>query len=146
MGFRKRTVMARFGDVTVRRRMYRNPGGRARFPLDERIGLKPGQLASPSVTECLVRMAASEPFRMVVENPSALTACELSPRFIACFRTWARRRSPKNENVGKPNSSVARKRRKAMRRSVFSNTEADGVWVHLQREARKSLEVECAIS
>ena len=127
--------------------MYADPGGRKRFPLDERIGLKQGQLASPSATECLVRMAASEPFRAVAENASSLTACELSAKTIHRMV----------QNVGEEALAEERERWEAEferggeapegdEEVDVLHTEADGVWVRLRREARKSHEVKCAIS
>ena len=39
-GFRERTVETRFGDVVVRRRMYRDQEGEAEFALDEYSGME----------------------------------------------------------------------------------------------------------
>ena len=47
LGFRERTMVTRFGDVVVSRRMYRDSEGRAVIALDEYLGWKPRQLASP---------------------------------------------------------------------------------------------------
>ena len=44
---RDRTIATAFGDLTVSRRMYRDADGETIFPLDEYLGRKPGQLASP---------------------------------------------------------------------------------------------------
>ncbi len=53
-GFRERTVVTRFGDVVVRRRMYRDDEGNTLFALDEHLGWKPRQQATPSLTESVV--------------------------------------------------------------------------------------------
>ena len=57
LGFRDRTMVTRFGDMVVSRRMYRDSEGRTVFALDEYLGWKRRQLASPSITECVVDMA-----------------------------------------------------------------------------------------
>ena len=73
-------MATRFGEV--RRRMYTDSEGNSRFPLDEYLGLRPKQLASPSMTESVVAMAADMPYRKVAETVSALTAGELSPKTV----------------------------------------------------------------
>ena len=78
VGSRVRTVVTRFGDVTVGRRLYRDTDGETVFLLDEYLGWKPQQQASPSITESIVGMAAQMPFRVVTEVVSALTAGVLS--------------------------------------------------------------------
>ena len=62
--------------------MYTDSEGNSRFPLDEYLGLRPKQLASPSMTESVVAMAAEMPYRKVAETVSALTAGELSPKTV----------------------------------------------------------------
>ena len=86
LGFRERTLVTRFGDVVVRRRMCRDDAGQTRYRLDEALMWKPYQQASPSLTESIVSMASLMPpyqvrgrlFRMVDEMVSYLTAGVLS--------------------------------------------------------------------
>ena len=40
-GFRERTLVTRFGEVVVRRRMYSDGCGNTTFALDDRLGWKP---------------------------------------------------------------------------------------------------------
>ena len=61
LGFRDRTMVTRFGDVVVSRRMYRDSEGWTVFALDECLGWKRRQLASPSIAECVVEMATAVP-------------------------------------------------------------------------------------
>ena len=49
LGFRHRTLMTRFGEVSVGRRMCRGSDGQRVLPLDEYLGWKPKHLASPSI-------------------------------------------------------------------------------------------------
>ena len=41
VGSREKTLVTRFGDVTIGRRVYRDSAGEAVFPLDEYLGWKP---------------------------------------------------------------------------------------------------------
>ena len=58
LGFRERTLVTRFGDVVVRRRMYRDDAGQTRYRLDETLMWEPYQHASPSLTESTMRSGA----------------------------------------------------------------------------------------
>ena len=65
------------GDVVVSRRMYRDSDGGTVFALDECLGWRPRQLASP---EACGGDGAEMPFRKVSDTVSALTAGELSSK------------------------------------------------------------------
>ena len=78
MGTRDRTLVTRFGDMVISRRMYRDAHGQTVFPLDEYLGWEPQQVASPSIIESVVEMATQMPFRVVSEIVSFLTAGVLS--------------------------------------------------------------------
>ena len=142
LGFRTRTIVTRFGEVTIGRRMYRDRSGETLFALDEYLGWKAQQQASASITESMVEMATEMPFRRVVETVSKLTAGVLSPmsahrllsaavddaldeerqRVEACFE--------RGEDVCAGVQQVD-----------VLYTEADGVWIHTQREERRSYEI-----
>ena len=147
VGSRVRTVVTRFGDVTVGRRLYRDTDGETVFLLDEYLGWKPQQQASPSITESIVGMAAQMPFRVVTEVVSALTAGVLSKSSVHRMV----------QGVGQDALDEDRERWEAQfergeemsegrQRSDILYTEADGVWIHLQREARKHYEVKSGIA
>ena len=144
---RERTLTTRFGDVTINRRMYRTPEGEARFLLDERMGWKPRQLASPSIAERVVEMATYMPFRKVSETVSALTAGALSANTVHRLL----------QGVGEEALLEERERVEAQfgrgekvcegeQKADVLYMEADGVWVPVQREKAKHYEVKCAIA
>ena len=146
VGSRGRTLVTRFGDVTVERRLYRDTDGETVFLLDEYLGWKPQQQASPSITESIVEMAAQMPFRVVAEVVSALTAGVLSKSSVHRLL----------QDVGQDALDEDRERWEAQfergedmsegqHRADILYTEADGVWIHLQREARKHYEVKSGI-
>ena len=147
LGFRERTMVTRFGDVVVSRRMYRDSDGGTVFALDECLGWRPRQLASPSITERVVEMATEMPFRKVSDTVSALTAGELSSK--TAHRLL--------QSVGEEALAEERERWESQfergedvsegrHRTDILYTEADGVWIHLQREKRRHHEVKSAIA
>ena len=146
VGFRDKTLVTRFGDVTIRRRVYTDSDGKTVFPLDECLGLEPQRQASPSITNRVVEMATDMPFRKVSEAVSELTAGVLSKSTV--HRLLA--------DVGQNALDEERERWEAQfergedvsegqQSSDILYTEADGVWIHLQREDQKHYEVKSQI-
>ena len=155
VGFREKTLVTRFGDVIIRRRMYRDSDDETVFPLNEYLGLKPQQLASPSITESVVEMATEMPpyqvrgrlFRKVTKTVSALTAGVLSRSTVhrllqdvgqnALDEEWERWEAQfeRGENMSE-----------GPHRADILYTEADGVWIHLQREDRTHYEVKSGVA
>ena len=78
LGVRERTMVTRFGEVVIRRRIYRDQDGQSRIALDEHLSWESHRQASPTLTESSVSIASAVPFRMVDEMVSALTAGVLS--------------------------------------------------------------------
>jgi hypothetical protein len=60
-GYRPRTLLTRFGPVTVRRRRYRS-GGQRRFLLDEALGWAPHARLTPSLRAISVELASYVPY------------------------------------------------------------------------------------
>ena len=146
-GFRNRTVVTRFGEVVVRRRMYTDGEGSTMFALDEHLGWKPRQQASPSLTKSVVSMASAVPFRTASEMVSELTAGVLSAMTVHRLLS----------GVGEDALTEERERWEAcfergedvcegQQQAKVVYTEADGVWVSVQREERKHYEVKSAIA
>ena len=155
LGFRERTMVTKFGEVVIRRRIYRDQEGQSRFALDEHFGWESHQQASPSLTESIMTLSAQMPpyqvrgrlFGKTATTVSALTAGVLSTstvyrllravgqsaiddersRWEACFE--------RGEDVCEGEQRVD-----------VLYTEADGVWVHLQREERTHYEVKSGIA
>jgi len=75
---RKRTLVTRFGEVTFRRRLYRDEAGRYRFLLDEMLGLPAYQAASAEVMEAVVMRVRGVAFEQAAEILAQLTAGVLS--------------------------------------------------------------------
>jgi hypothetical protein len=139
VGYRKRTLVTRFGDITFDRRLYIDSEGEYHFLLDEYMDWKPNQAATVSLTEALVKLSTKVPFRKVGETMENLLAGVLSKSTIHQLlgrisegamegekeEYQASFREGKLPAPGEKKSSV-----------VYS--EADGVWIHLQREKQGS--------
>ena len=146
-GFRNRTVVTRFGEVVVRRRMYRDGDGNTMFALDDYLGWKPRQQASPSLTESIVSMASAVPFRMANKMVSDLTAGVLSPMTVHRLLSGVGQSAMDDEydrweSCFEHGEDVC----DGQQQADVLYTEADGVWVHLQREDRKHYEVKSGIA
>ena len=146
-GFRERTLVTRFGEVVVRRRMYSDGSGNTTFALDDYLGWKPRQQASPSLTESIVSMASAVPFRMADELVSELTAGVLSPMTVHRLLSGVGQ-SAMDEEHSRWESCFERGEDvcEGRQQADVVYTEADGVWIHLQRERRSHLEIRSAIA
>ena len=146
-GFRNRTVVTRFGEVVVRRRMYRDGDGNTMFALDDYLGWKPRQQASPSLTESIVSMASAVPFRMANKMVSDLTAGVLSPMTVHRLLSGVGQNAMDEEhNRWESCFEHGEDVCDGQQQADVLYTEADGVWVHLQREDRKHYEVKSGIA
>lgn len=67
VGYRSRTIVARFGSFRIKRRLYRERDGRYRFLLDEAIGLEKMRSFSPSVKTLATHLSTHVPFRVAAD-------------------------------------------------------------------------------
>ena len=146
--FCQRTLLTRFGRITVTRRLYLDDKGEYRFLLDEYMNWRPKQEATVSLTEALVDSATYLSFRKVVREAEKYSAGVLSATTIHRILQRVTQDVIAREKVeweacfqkgvllpaGKKKSSV-----------LYS--EADGLWIHLQREGnQKHYELRSAIA
>ena len=82
VGQRPRTVVTRFGEMTFRRRLYRDPQGHTWFLLNEVLNLPAHQGAAAEGTEAVVALAAETVFGRAAEVLALLTAGVLPPSTI----------------------------------------------------------------
>jgi len=144
---RERTLVTRFGDITVRRRRYQDKQGAYHFLLDDHLNWRSHQSATPSLTEALVDSATGSTFRRVSREVEKYTAGVLSASTV--------------HGLLQRVTQNAIDREKADWRSCFESgtlsppgpgkipvlyTEADGLWVHLQQEKQEHYELKNAIA
>jgi len=146
-GFRERTLMTRFGEVTIRRRLYRDEEGGYHFLLDEYLGLLPNQEATPSLQKCLVDLATHVPFRLVSGTLENLTAGVLS--VITIYRLVQRTAQAAIEKEREDWQALFEEGKLppcGERKVPILYSEGDGVWIHLQREEKEHYEIKNAIA
>jgi len=76
----RRVLKTKLGRVELaRRRLFCRACGRSSYPLDERLGLTPGQNVTPALKELALLAAASWPYEAAAEMVGKFTASQLSP-------------------------------------------------------------------
>lgn len=144
VSWQERTLLTRFGEIRVRRRLYRDESGTYHYLLDEHLGWRAKQLATPSVTKSAVRMASWMPFEDVAETLSEVTAGALSVMSIHRLLQRVGAQAVQEE-VWKKCFEDGEDVAEGERVVDVLYTEADGVWIHLQREEQKHYEVKSGI-
>ena len=145
-GSRHRTLITRFGEITVKRRLYKDETGVSHFLLDEYLGWLPGQLATPSLQESIVDLCAQVTFRpsnRIIEN---LTAGVLStPTVYRLVEKTAERALEQEEEDWQAvfaRGEIPLGAKKVL--TLFS--EGDGTWIHLQQEEETHYEIKDGIA
>jgi hypothetical protein len=138
IGFRERTLVTRFGDVTVNRRLYIDRKGEYHFLLDEYMDWKPNQAATVSLTSALVRLSTEIPFRKVSETMEELLAGVLSRSTIHRLLQRVSATAMEGEKAEHQVSiNEGKLPEPGEKKASVVYAEADGVWVHLQREKKR---------
>ena len=135
VGFRNRTLVTRFGDTTFARRLYIDSEGEYHFLLDEYMGWKPNQAATVSLTESLVKLSTEVPFRKVSETMENLLAGVLSKSTIHQMLDRISESAIESEKEEYQASfQEGNLPAPGEKKSSVIYSEADGIWIHLQRE------------
>lgn len=146
VGFRERTMVCRFGPVTVSRRLYRDGEGRFHFLLDEHLGWESHRAATPSLQEAALHLTAMTSFREAAQALEKMTAGVLSPSTLhrlvqkVAEKAVAQEREEVEACFGRGEEP---ERGEWVVPRLF--LEADGVSVHLQRQEQRYGEVRVAI-
>jgi hypothetical protein len=148
VGFRERVLVTRMGEVRLRRRMYRDESGKCRFLMDEYLGLKAYQGATPEMQAMCTKMSGEMSFRKAADTLADWMAGLLS--HSTCWRLLqrmgqaaVRAESEAVEAVFGRGEVVPEGGERDVERLYM---EADGVYVRLQRQSKKHLELRSAIA
>lgn len=98
-GFKDRTLVTYFGEITIRRRLYIDEKGGYHYLLDEYLDLPPHQLATPNLQEALVELATQTQFRQVSRTLEKFTCGVLSVSTIYRLLKKAANRAIEREKV-----------------------------------------------
>lgn len=156
-GWRARTVVTRFGEVRVWRRLYRDsravapnstPEGAWHFLLDEHLGWLPYQVATPAFAALLVDWATDVSFAVAARRVSEATAGGLSRSTAWRLVQQVARRVVAEEQATHTiwTQTAALPIPVGERVVPVLYLEADGVWVKTQREPAHptGYELKCA--
>lgn len=148
VGKRRRTVVTRFGEVCIERRLYADEQGEGHFLLDERLGLKPQQVATPEVEEAVVELAAVVSFEQVVKQVRRLTAGVLSKSTVwRLLQAIGKQALEAEERLCEAVYEHGYELEPGKREVEWLYVEADGVWVRLQGEPnQKGMEIRLGIA
>lgn len=147
VGFRERRVVTLFGDVRIRRRLYRDNMGKGRYLLDEAMGLEKRSPLSAGMRELSVLLGSYMPFgkcekllRMVLPTGVSHTTVH---------RQIGRMTEPvlaKEEEEVVEVFERGKVPETGTREVPFLFLESDGVSVALQREEERRTEVKVGIA
>jgi hypothetical protein len=148
VGFRRRTLVTRFGEVHFRRRLYRDERGKYHLLLDEYLGLPAYQAATPDMQAICTATSSERSFR---ETTNLLTRCLAGALSTStCWRLLqrtgkaaARADAAAVEAVFKHGKPIPEAGKRTVERLYM---EADGVYVRLQRQLKTHLELRSAIA
>lgn len=147
VGFRERWVVTMFGQLQIKRRLYRDGEGRGRYLLDEAMGLSKRSPLSCGVRDLCALLASSMPFgkceavlRLVLPTGVSHTTVHRQVGKIA---------DPVLAQEDKEIAEVYKQGEVAQvgeRRVPFLFVESDGVNIALQREAERRAELKVGIA
>jgi hypothetical protein len=148
VGFRERVLVTRIGEVRLRRRLYQDESGAYHFLLDEYLGLKAHQAATPEMQAMCTKLGGEMSFRKAADILAEWMTGLLS--YSTCWRLLQRTgeaaicaETAAVEAVFAHGEVVPEAGERRVERLYM---EADGVYVRLQRQPKKHLEVHSAIA
>ena len=146
-GFEERTLVTRFGEITLRRRVYMDESGHRHYLLDEYLDLPPYKSSTPSLTRVLVKFATETSFQKVSETMSGLVAGVLSDSTIhRLLQDIAQKAIDQEKKEHRDCFHEGKLPEPGDRQVSILHTEADSIWVHLQREEQERYELKNGIT
>jgi len=145
IGTEDRSIMSSMGWICYQRHIYKDEKGRRRKPVDEILGVERYGRESQQVQEMGAYLACEGTYRRAASQMSWLMKKEVSHSTIQRM-VWqvgnriADGEEAERRRVFEGGEAIAKGKVKA---EVLYG-ESDGVWLHLQREKRRSVEVRVA--
>jgi hypothetical protein len=146
VGTEKRSVISSVGWIQYKRRIYQDSTGKRWKPVDDVLGLEPYARMSNQVEQMGAYLASESNYREAAERLSWLLKTDISHSVIQRM-SWkvgnqiADMVDMEREQIFTRGEGTA----KGNISSPILYGESDGVWLHLQREEKKSLEVRVGI-
>ncbi len=146
VGTEARWLVSSVGEVRYKRRVYLDEGRQRRKPIDELLGIGQHERMSGRVQEMGASLACMETYRVSASQLSWLIKTPISHSTLQRM-VWrignriADGEEAERQRIFESGGEIEPGRIQA----PVLYGESDGVWVHLQRERRKSTEVRLAI-
>lgn len=145
VGTEERWLVSSLGEIRYKRRIYLDKKGRRRKPIDELLGIQRYGRMSGRVQEMGASLACMGTYRLAARQLSFITKTPISHSAVQRV-AWgignriADGEEAERKRVFEQGEAIEPGRIKA----PVLYGESDGVWVHLQREKRRSAEVRVA--
>jgi hypothetical protein len=145
VGTEVRSLLSSMGRIRYQRRIYKDERGIRRKPLDEILGVKRYDRESQRVQQMGAYLACEGTYRRAADEMSWLMKTKVSHSTIQKM-VWdvgnriADGEEAENRRVFEGGEAIP----KGMVEAEVLYGESDGVWLHLQRENRRSIEVRVA--
>lgn len=146
VGTEKRWMVSSLGAVHYKRRIYQDEQQRRIKPVDAMLGIEPYGRMSAKVKEMGSSLASSETYRLAASQLSYLIKTPVSHSSLQRMVWAVGNRIADGEDAERKRvfeEGASLEGGKIPAPVLFG--ESDGVWVHLQREKRRSTEVRVAI-
>lgn len=138
VGRERRSLVFEHGNVHYNRRIYMDDKGRRRKPLDELLDVQVYARNSRTVQEIGSVMAAETTYRKAANMLSYMLKTSFSPSSIQ------RMVKQTGQGIIEQEGATLSTQAGSIAAPVLYG-EADGVWIHLQRERQKKVEVKVAV-
>lgn len=146
VGTEARWMVSSLGAVRYRRRIYQDEQQQRRKPIDDLFGLERYGRMSGRVKEMGSSLASSETYRVAAEQLSYLTKTPISASGVQRMVWSVGNRIADGEEAERRRIFEAGEKLEGGKISApVLYGESDGVWVHLQREDKRSTEIRVAI-
>jgi hypothetical protein len=145
VGTEERSIMSSVGRIRYQRRIYKDEKGVRRKPLDEVLGVERYGRESQRVQQMGAYLASEGTYRRAADQMSWLMKTKVSHSTIQKM-VWevgnriADGEEAENRRVFEGGEAIE----KGTVKAEVLYGESDGVWLHLQRENRRSIEVRVA--
>lgn len=145
-GTEERWLVCSLGAVRYKRRVYLDEQRKRQKPMDDLLGLQRYARMSGKVQEMGASLASSGSYRLAADQLSYLTKTTISHSAIQRMAWSVGNRIADGEEAERQRIFAEGEQHEAGKISApVLYGESDGVWVHLQRERKRSTEVRVAI-
>lgn len=146
VGTEERWLVSSLGAMRYKRRIYLDEKRRRRKPVDEMLGIEKYGRVSSRVQEMGASLACMSTYRLAASQLSYLVKTPISHSTVQRMAWATGNRIADGEEAERRRIFEHGEARESGRiRAPVLYGESDGVWVHLQREKRRSAEVRVAI-